>query len=135
METKNTPEQPGAHYETRDASTRGLVIFGLGLFATLVLVAALTAWLFGYFAKSQSLGAPASPFVNVRVLPPQPRLQVNPRLDLLRLREDEKAELDTYGWVDQKNGIVRIPISRAMDLTAQRGLPTRQANANAPSHK
>ena len=135
METKNTPELPEPHYETRDASTRGLVIFGLGLFATLVAVAALTAWLFGYFAKSQSLGPPASPFENARVLPPQPRLQVNPRQDLLRLREDENVELDTYGWVDQKNGIVRIPISRAMDLMAQRGLPTRQANANAPPHK
>jgi len=129
METKSTPEQPGAHYETRDASTRGLVMFGIGLFATLVVVAALTAWLFGYFAKSQSLGPPASPFENVRVLPPQPRLQVNPREDLLRLREKEKAELDSYGWVDQKNGIVRIPIDRAMDLIAQRGLPARQPNA------
>ena len=132
METKRTPEQPGAHYETRDASTRGLVMFGIGLFATLAVVAALTAWLFGYFAKSQSLGPPASPFANVRVLPPQPRLQVNPRQDLLRLRENEKAELDSYGWVDQKNGIVHIPIDRAMDLIAQRGLPAR---LNAPPQK
>jgi hypothetical protein len=129
METKNTPAQPEAHYETRDASTRGLVMFGIGLFATLVVVAALTAWLFGYFAKSQSLGPPASPFENVRVLPPQPRLQVNPRQDLLRLRENEKAELDSYGWVDQKNGIAHIPIDRAMDLIAQRGLPARQPKA------
>jgi hypothetical protein len=129
METKSTPEQPGAHYETRDASTRGLVMFGIGLFTTLVVVAVLTSWLFGYFAKSQSLGSPDSPFENVRVLPPQPRLQVNPRQDLLRLRENENAELDSYGWVDQKNGIVHIPIARAMDLVAQRGLAARQPNA------
>jgi hypothetical protein len=129
METKSAPEHPGPHYETRDASARGLVMFGIGLFATLVLVAVLTAWLFGYFAKSQSLGPPASPFENVRVLPPQPRLQVHPRQDLLRLRENESAELESYGWIDQKNGIVHIPIERAMDLTAQRGLPARQPNA------
>ncbi len=129
METKTASEQPGAHYETRDASTRGLVMFGIGLFSTLVVVAVLMAWLFGYFAKSQSLGPPASPFENVRVLPPAPRLQVDPRQDLQRLRENEKAELDSYGWVDQKNGIVHIPIDRAMDLIAQRGLPARPPNA------
>ena len=31
--------------------------------------------------------------------------------------------LGSYDWVDQKNGVVRIPIDRAMDLVAQRGLP------------
>ena len=31
--------------------------------------------------------------------------------------------LASYDWVDQKNGVVRIPIDKAMDLLAQRGLP------------
>lgn len=38
------------------------------------------------------------------------------------LQEARKAEADrahAYGWVDQKAGIVQLPIERAMELTAQ----------------
>jgi hypothetical protein len=35
--------------------------------------------------------------------------------------------LQGYHWVDQKAGVVQIPIERAMDLLAQRGLPARTA--------
>jgi len=31
--------------------------------------------------------------------------------------------LHQYAWVDPDKGIVKIPIDRAMDLIAQRGLP------------
>ncbi len=41
------------------------------------------------------------------------------------LRPGEDAILNSYGWVDQKNGIARIPISRAIDIIAARGLPAR----------
>lgn len=38
---------------------------------------------------------------------------------LVELRKKE-AELTTkYGWVDQKAGVVRLPVERAMDLTVQ----------------
>jgi len=37
-------------------------------------------------------------------------------------------KLDSYGWIDQDNGIVRIPIDRAIDVTVQRGLPARAVN-------
>jgi len=36
----------------------------------------------------------------------------------------EEQTLNTYGWVDQKAGVVRIPIERAMQLIAERGLST-----------
>ena len=39
-------------------------------------------------------------------------------------------KLDTYGWVDHDNGIVRIPIDRAIDATVQRGLPARPASGD-----
>ncbi len=42
--------------------------------------------------------------------------------------------MHSYGWVDQPAGVVRIPIDRAMELLAQRGLPTRpQAGTVPPS--
>ena len=30
--------------------------------------------------------------------------------------------VNSYGWVDPEKGIVRIPVSRAMDLVAKEGL-------------
>ncbi len=58
--------------------------------------------------------------------------QVNPPEALQELRATEEAVLTTYGWVDRKNGVVHIPIDRAMDLLLQRGLPTRPPD-QAPS--
>jgi len=48
-------------------------------------------------------------------------------IDQLRVQED--AALHSYGWVDRSAGTVRIPIERAMDLVAARGLPSRPAGA------
>ncbi len=62
---------------------------------------------------------------------PEPRLQVAPQLDLADMRAREEAELHNYGWIDQKAGVVRLPIDRAMELMAQRGLPVR-GDPNAP---
>ena len=45
------------------------------------------------------------------------------KLILEQLRAKEHAESTTYGYLDQKTGVVRLPIDRAMALTAQeRGL-------------
>jgi hypothetical protein len=58
-------------------------------------------------------------------LPPEPRLEETPAPDLKAFRDSEEKALTSYGWVDQKAGVVRIPIDRAIELTAQRGLPSR----------
>jgi hypothetical protein len=34
-------------------------------------------------------------------------------------RAQEQAAATTYGWVDQKAGVVRLPIDRAIELTVQ----------------
>ena len=35
------------------------------------------------------------------------------------LREQQAKQASSYGWVDQKAGVVQLPIERAMELTAQ----------------
>ena len=35
---------------------------------------------------------------------------------LADLRAAEASELDSYGWVDQAKGVVRLPIAEAMKL-------------------
>ncbi len=61
---------------------------------------------------------------------PQPREQVSPHADLEAFRAREQADLESYGWIDRKSGVVRIPIERAMELISQRDLAAR-SNAGA----
>ena len=53
--------------------------------------------------------------------PPQPRLQIRPKVDLERLRAFEQDRLETFGWADRGRRIVHIPIERAMQLLTERG--------------
>jgi hypothetical protein len=59
-------------------------------------------------------------------------LQPHPATDLKRYCEIEQEQLSTYGWVDKNNGLVRIPVDRAMDIVLQKGLPARPANQLPP---
>jgi len=56
-------------------------------------------------------------------LPPEPRVEEKPYLQLQNLRTLEDHMLSSYAWVDQKEGTVRIPIDKAIDMVAQKGLP------------
>lgn len=38
---------------------------------------------------------------------------------LTELRDKQQKQATSYGWVDQKAGIVQVPIDRAMDLIVQ----------------
>ena len=38
---------------------------------------------------------------------------------LAELHAHEQTELTTYGWIDQKAGVIRLPIDRSMELTVQ----------------
>jgi hypothetical protein len=118
-------------HEGSDVNVRAIAQFGVGL---LVLGAAiyLVVWLFFGFLSvrasraSTQLAYPLAAGQQDRV-PPEPRLQTNPRADLRELRESEDKRLDSYGWVDRNAGIVHIPIDDAIKLTLQRGLPSRPA--------
>jgi hypothetical protein len=125
MDTRPGSGAPEARHETRDADIRSLVIFAAVLTGVVLLTMLGMASVFRYFGATQSLGAPASPFADARTLPPKPRLQVEPRVDLRELRAREEAKLHGYGWVDRNAGVVHIPIERAMDLVLEKGFPVR----------
>ncbi len=119
---------PGGGYEKRDVRFRSLVVAGAIFVLSWALAFVLAWFVFRYFAQRE---ARLSPPPNVleqmygREAPPQPRLQSNPRQDLLEMRAEQDAVLNSYGWVDRRAGIVHIPIGRAIELLAQRGLPSR----------
>jgi hypothetical protein len=125
------PHHADVAHEASDFNFRAVVTFGGGLLV-LGAVVYFVVWLFfGYLTRradraSADLAYPLAVGQDDR-LPPEPRLQANPRQDLKDLREAEEARLKSYGWVDRDAGVVRIPIDEAMKLTLQRGLPARQA--------
>lgn len=64
---------------------------------------------------------------------PHPQLQLDDgNTDLAALHDREDLLLNYYSWVDQSKGTVRIPIQRAMELIAQRGLPVAPTEQHQP---
>lgn len=60
---------------------------------------------------------------------PTPRLETDDgNQDLADLHAREDLLLDHYTWVNRQQGTVRIPIGRAMELIAERGLPVVQGS-------
>ncbi|MEZ0167417.1 hypothetical protein [Microvirga sp. TS319] len=56
-----------------------------------------------------------------------PRLQSDPSADLAHFQADQQRKLNGYAFVDRDQGLIRIPIDRAMNLITARG-----ADAYAP---
>lgn len=50
-------------------------------------------------------------------------LEVNPRARLAQFEKMDSAARDRYAWIDRDHNIVQIPVARAMELMARRGLP------------
>ena len=55
----------------------------------------------------------------IETVPPSPRLQANPNVDLAAERRREEGMLEGYAWVDRKRSIARIPVQRAMEILAR----------------
>jgi hypothetical protein len=56
---------------------------------------------------------------------PEPRLQLSPSSEMREYTARMTRELNNYGWIDRKAGVVRLPIERAMELLVERGVPVR----------
>lgn len=115
-------------YETTDADAGPVVRFALFLLIVTLSIAGLVIGFYKYLDARESVEKarhyPMSETVR-RPLPPRPRLQTYPFTDITALRSDERRLLDEYAWVDKNAGVVRIPIERAIDVLAERGLPHR----------
>lgn len=49
----------------------------------------------------------------------------HPLVEMERVQKEESEKLNSYSWIDEKNGIVRLPINEAKKLLLKSGLPTR----------
>ena len=50
--------------------------------------------------------------------------------NLTELRANEVKDMQTYGWVDQPKGVVRLTVDRAMELTIAESQSPAQARAD-----
>ena len=122
-------DSPDVRHEESDVNIRAIFGFGIGLAVAGIVISFVVWLLFQHFeARESRKVTPEFPLAAQQGnrLPPEPRLQTNPRADLADLRAQEENVLETYGWVDKNASVVRIPIEEAMKLTVQRGLPARQ---------
>jgi hypothetical protein len=118
-----------AAYEKRDANPRALVYFILIMAAILAATSLSLIWLFKHYQKVENPGSVvAAPFAAARPLPPPPRIQPNPSADMQGYMQSQQDLLNSYGWIDRQEGVVRLPIDRAMQLLLERGLLTRPPN-------
>lgn len=107
-------------FEQSDVNAWAVAKFGVGLVVVCLVSLVLLFGLFQYFQSTE--GGKAESAVK---MPPEPRLETTPSLDLKAVRTQEDQILNSYGWVDRQKGVVRVPIDRAIDLLSQRGLPSR----------
>ena len=102
-----------------------LAITALASFATVKIL--LDYMNFNYTRTDTQL----SPLANPDQLPPTPRLEVASGQYLKELRAREGTSLKGYYWVNKDLGVVGIPVERAIELLAQRGLPAREETNSA----
>ena len=155
MATENSKydplRNPEVDYERADLSARGIVLFLVGLLVAGVFIELVLWGMFRFMAKSDVLfpqaqanpmmsaqklataPAPRSPLQNnppedVMIFP-EPRLQTGDAADMEKFLASEQAALDAQHPFMDRSGAIHIPISQAMTLIEQRGLPVRP---NAP---
>jgi len=143
-------------YESRDVGVTGIMVF-LASMAIFVVVTAVLCYGIGGMINAQmnkedgrnskwtktveirQLGdMPSNPAMQDKVAQlmqsfPTPRVQMdNGDEDIAVLHAKEDLLLDHYTWIDESKGTVRIPIERAMELIAQRGLAVAPPAQTAP---
>jgi hypothetical protein len=133
MSAHENNDRTGEGHETTDATVRPLLQFAVSLAVLTLLIAFFIVGLYRYLdareirekAGQFPLAAGQGP-----VVPPPPRLQTYPFDDVKALHREERRYLDDYAWIDKNAGVVRIPVERAIDILAERGLPHRSATGD-----
>jgi hypothetical protein len=133
------PERESPHarelgYEPSDVSVRWVLIAAIGGLLLLALAAAALYGLQRLYALAEVApgGPPPSMLERHEARPPPPRLEADPAAALTVHKQREAAILGSYGWVDERAGIARIPIEQAMRLLAERGWPQPAAGPPTP---
>ena len=128
-------------YEHEDLGSRGIFVFMIALAISGAVIYFIIVGMFRFLDKYESSQmVTASPLITNkqpidRVFTQDdmdkafkdngaPMLETNERTQFRDFLTDQENQLNSYGWVNKEKGVAHIPIERAMELVAQRGLPT-----------
>jgi hypothetical protein len=138
---------PQVDYDRSDLSPKGILLFLIGLFVVGFFIELVIWGMFRFMARSEVLFAQGQqsrmaaqqkpvpsgkdqsvlqniPEFNLSVFP-EPRLQTGDAHDMSEYLVSEQKLLNTTQPFTDPQGVVHIPISMAMQLIAERGLPVR----------
>ena len=118
-------------FEPKDVNARNVVLTGASVLIGAWVVVCLMYLFFSFLQNHKEAATePPIPVAAQRAaVPPEPRIQASPRTDLQHYEAQQDYLLTHYLWVDKSKGIVAIPIERAMEVIAQRGIPPQKAPA------
>jgi hypothetical protein len=125
--TEHGAKGHGVRAEPDVVSAKLVVGFALLLTLTAVGAGAIVAALFWHFDRlaqrhDAAIVVESGLQRQEAAAPPMPRLQVYPVRHWTDFQTAERERLESYGWMDRSTGAVHIPIERAIDLVAERGV-------------
>ena len=126
-------EKPFGHEP--DAINYRAILIGAGVIAVVVIAVAVGLHLVLTRAVIPNHAEAAARPV---LVPPEPRLQAHPRVDLAKFRAQKEALLSGYAWTGGRHDYARIPIQRAMQIYVQqhahaKATPTPASSGAPPS--
>lgn len=109
----------------REINVRSVVMSGAGLVVVTVVSCLLVLWMLkGFQRYDEKRDVRLSPIeaANPQQPPPGPLLQRDVVGDMRKMRADEDKELNEPAWINQQQGLVRLPVKDAIDVIAARGV-------------
>jgi hypothetical protein len=132
-QTQEPLENPETKFEQSDALTGRAALWGGAVLILIFIAMLLVFFMVGGLASYRTATEPTPlPLIDTRPTPPAPRLQPNPvdqltaEQELIEFQAEEEYILNSYGWVNEGAGVVRIPIDRAMELLAEDASPAEE---------
>jgi hypothetical protein len=148
MGTEHLHTTPPSHselnHETTDVNLTGItriaIVSLLVIVAILVFVYFFEKGMARFLTEDRPLPAMADKKPGVDRIPKAPLVVPDEPGTLRQLRSEEEQILNHYAWVDKSQGIVRIPIARALEFVAQnpaliapQGAPPPATSPGAPA--
>ena len=126
------PVHDDVSFETRDVRTSPILKFLVYLGIAIVLSYGLTVFVYRgltHYWQDTYTAPPPSRGNAGATMPPEPRMQgmpghlTDPQSDMRnKVKADTEANNELL-WIDKNSGIAQIPVSEAMKLISEKGLP------------
>lgn len=143
MHTNHTPDDPDVlkemGFDRRDIDGKNISKWIVAFFAFSIAMFVISIPIYRFFAPQQNKWARGEELPTYRKVPqaPNPILQDNitTKVDIAVMRQEELKKMGETTWIDRDKQIVRIPVDRAIDLIAERGVSTGEAvKAESPGN-